>query len=350
MINICRTPKSLVISMNDFEYILLFAGCGAIMGILVGIKRKRDKRKNSQKSIEIRGGYDEYTDLEIEKFTELNERILKKVMKRILRFLSREDVKIEATEMIERCIADPTKNYEIVDKSIKSGINYVIIKNKNKLDQKALVQLISRALIFATIKSEIGPILVRSFYELVVAKGIKKTLLGFMTAGLTLLFSAELLPLGVIVLAGAGVYFSVFSTGNINCSRTCLELPGSSETSTVFIPKFSKQEERFILSDNKKIVKFIRKDGLAREVIIAQPNNINIEENAKLIKVETLGEETKAFSKTNIPRKTVVRKTKMTPHKNKQMKTMSELLKEGKALQHDVGENFQRENKINEKL
>lgn len=130
------------------------------------------------------------------------------------------------------------------------------------------------------------------------------------------------------MVAGTIVYFSLISESHVDCGKMFLELPGATPvTKTIFLPKYENNKDYLLYSDKQEILKYVNEDGSSGIVVKAK---------LKPIKIDTLGEETK-------PTQKVVRQPKTPPRRNKQMKTMTELIKEGNNVEFDIDKNMERE-------
>lgn len=160
----CTNTK--ILFLTDFEYVLLIWCMFSTAGIIINVRRrKREKNrllKNSQKPIEIRGGYDEYNDIELEQFTELHISFVTKVKNAFLKFitqlatdLAQEEKKDRIRERIAACV-DPNKIYLIQDKTIEKRVKALITYVQK--EKGNLVQVIGFSILKPVLDSGLIPI------------------------------------------------------------------------------------------------------------------------------------------------------------------------------------------------
>lgn len=336
----CKVTKGLY--LTDLEYILLVYSVCSICGMIVKIKKERRKKmliKKSQESMRVRGGYGDYTNPKLEQFTNLNKSVRKRIKAELVKFITQERKRERLLKLIEQCL-DPNKVYLVKDKIIKEATKELVVYGQKEKGKIARVMGI--ALLRAVVEANLVPILATNFYQIALTRTIKVNALAAGSGLLVFVFASELLPFGLIMVAGTILYYSIFSGTNVNCTRMFRELPGvSPRNQTVFLPKCEDRKGYLIYSGEQPILNYISEDGLFGPVIKAEPKAIVIKQTSEAIKIETLGEEPKPAENVGRPKKKVTKQPKK--KKRMKMKTMSDLIKEGNNAQFDIDRNFKPE-------
>lgn len=270
--------------------------------------------------------------MELEQFTELHTNFRTKMKNAFLKILTQlatqlaqKEKKERIREKIAACV-DPTKVYLIQDKTIEKRVKALIIYVQK--EKGNLVQVIGFSILKPVLDSGLIPILANNFNKIVLIRSIKINALAFGSGTIIVLITSQMVPFGIFMVAGTMMYFSLVSESHVDCGKMFLELPGATPvTKTVFLPEYENKKDYLLYSNTQEILKYVKEDG---------SSGIVVKSKLKSIKMETLGEETK-------PTQKVVRQPKTPPRRNKQMKTMSELIKEGNNVEFDIDKNLERE-------